>query len=115
VLSFPLFLLILTKFILFPNTLTLTPKGFTIKSRFRTVSHKWTDVEEFKPQWTYFMRTIMYKVSTSYKSRSAIERVGRSFSLGLYTFQDLYTMKTEDLATLMNRLRQHVIYSSSRF
>ena len=113
ILLFPLFLLVLAKFTLFPNTLTLTPEGFTIKSRFRTVSHKWADVEEFKPQWTYFMRTIMYKVSTSNKSRSAVEKIGRSFSFGLYIFQDLYIMKAEDLAALMNKLRQNDNRSTS--
>jgi hypothetical protein len=63
-------------------------------------------VEKFKASWTYSMRTIMFKVSSFYESTSSMEKMVRSFSFDLYTLFDFYSMKTEDLATLMNKLRE---------
>lgn len=111
VLAVPLFLFVLANFIVDSHLLILNSEGFTLKDRFGSILYKWVDIEEFRVLWSYFSKTIMFKYSNSSQSRSTAQTIVRGLSFNLCTFPDIYTMKAEDLAELMNKLREQATYS----
>ncbi len=106
ILAIPLFFIIFAVFTVNKCCIILESEGFTIEGPLGSTSYKWADIEEFKVRWSYFFKTIMFKYSDSSQGTSTIQTVIRKLSFNLYTFPDLYTMKAEDLAALMNRLRE---------
>jgi hypothetical protein len=111
VLAVPLFLSVIFKFTVDSHRLILNFEGFTLKGRFGSASYKWVDIEEFRVRWSYFFKTIMFKYSDSAQSTSPVQAIVRKLSFNLYMFPDIYTMKAEDLAALMNKLREQAAHS----
>lgn len=111
VLAVPLFLFVLANFIVDSHHLILNSEGFTLKGFFGSASYKWVDIEEFRVRWSYFFKAIMFKYSDSSQSKSTVQTIVRGLSFNLCTFPDIYTMKAEDLAALMNKLREQAAYS----
>jgi hypothetical protein len=112
VLVIPLFLLVLAKFIVDSHHLILDSEGFTLKGLFGSSSYKWVDIEEFRVRWSYFFKTIMFKYSDPSQSTSTAQTIVGKLSFNLRTFPDIYTMKAEDLAALMNKLREQPTHLS---
>lgn len=107
-----LFLLVLAKFVFDSHYLILDSEGFTLKGLFGSTSYKWADIEEFRVVWEYFFKAILFKYSNSFQTTSTAQTIVRKLSFGLRTFPDIYAMKAEDLAALMNKLRKQATHSS---
>ena len=105
VLAVPLFLLVLTKFTTDSHYLILDSEGFTMKGLFGSTSYKWVDIEEFRVGWSYFFKSIMFRYSDSSQSSLSVQII-RKLSFNLRFFPNIYPMKAEDLAALMNKLRE---------
>jgi len=105
VLVIPLFLLVLAKFVVDSHYLILNSEGFTLKGLFGSTSYKWVDIEEVRVGWSYFFKSIVFRYSDSSQSSSSVQII-RKLSFNLCFFPNIYPMKAEDLAALMNKLRE---------
>ncbi len=93
--------------------LVLTPEGFTMQTLILTYSYKWTDIEQFKTGWNYFIKTVWFRFSDSYESHSVLGKVGKALS-DIRNLPDTYGMKAETLTELMNTLRERALHSGEK-
>jgi len=92
--------------------LVLTPEGFTVQTLILTYSYQWTDIEQFKTGWNYFIKTVWFKFSDSYENQSILGKMGRVLNpFNIRNLPDTYGMKAETLTELMNTLRERALHS----
>lgn len=77
-----------------------------------TYSYQWTDIEQFKTGWNYFIKTVWFKFSDSYENQSILGKMGRVLNpFNIRNLPDTYGMKAETLTKLMNTLRERALHS----
>lgn len=92
--------------------LVLTPEGFTVQTLFLTYSYRWTDIEQFKTGWNYFIKTVWFKFSDSYQNKLVLGKIGRILNpSNIRNLPDTYGVKAETLTELMNTLRERALHS----
>lgn len=96
------------------NYLLLTQEGFTMRSLFRSHSYKWTDVRGFGGGSFFSNKAVVLSFSDSYKSSSTAEKIGRKMVKVLYRgdigiLPDTYSVDPEELAELLNMVREHFL------
>src|SRR5262249_43431430 len=100
---------------LFPGSdfLRLTPDGFTMKAMFRTTSTRWKDVSGFgvvKMQQHGFL-TVNTMVGFDYVDSYDRSRIGRNLARAMTgceaALPNLYGLRAEELASLMNSWREY--------
>ena len=92
---------------LFPNSsyLTLTERGFEFASLYRKHFVSWSDVESFLPIKIQSRRMVGWNYSPGFSKSQRIRRVNTARAGAEAALPDTYGMSAEQLADLMNQLR----------
>lgn len=86
--------------------LTLRDDGFEFASLFRKAFVRWSDVESFTPVKLYGTRYVAWDYVEGYEPQPGIRRVNSTIAGIEAMLPDAYGFKHEELALLMNELRE---------
>jgi hypothetical protein len=92
---------------LLPNSsyLTLTEQGFLFASLFRKHFVAWSSVQSFLPVKIKFNSMVGWTYSSEFRESRRLRRINTSIAGVEAALPDTYGMSAEQLANLMNRLR----------
>jgi len=86
--------------------LRLAPEGFTFCALFRTATVPWTQICEFRPTCVGGLNTVGWNYTPDYQPARRVRRIVNFLCGCEATLPDTYGMKPQDLAALMESLRQ---------
>lgn len=93
---------------LLPNSsyLRLTPEGFTYCNLYRSHTVRWSDVAEFTVIQIKFNRMVGWDYAPHFQGQAISRAIAKRIGGAQAALPDSYGMKPEELANLMDDLRQ---------
>ena len=91
--------------------LELTPTGFKIRSLLRSQTYRWRDVDSFRTADVLYVgrfvrRMVVFDIASPYQQSRSLRRVSKALTGYDVALPDLYGVRADDLAALMNEWRE---------